>query len=127
MIDEAEVAQVLREHGARFAFVHGSRATGERARTDSDLDVGAWWGTTPAPAPWTIHLPARVDLLVLDGAPLWLAGRVAQHGRLLFDDDPPARVRWQADTRLVYLDDLPSVDARYREFTSRLAIRRIHG
>jgi len=24
---------------------------------------------------------------------------------LLFDDDPPARVHWQAQTRLVYLDE----------------------
>jgi hypothetical protein len=46
-----------------------------------------------------------VDLLVLDAAPLELAGRVALHGRLLFDDDPPARVRWQAQTRLIYLDE----------------------
>jgi hypothetical protein len=50
-------------------------------------------------------LPEGVDLLVLDAAPLELAGRVALHGVLLFDDDPPARVRWQAHTRLVYLDE----------------------
>jgi len=40
------------------------------------------------------------DLLILDRAPLWLAGRVALNGVLLFDDDPPAREAWQADTRL---------------------------
>jgi len=60
-------------------------------------------GTDPPP-PWKVDLPAGVDLLVL-GAALELAGRVALHGQLLFDDDPPARMRWQAQTRLVYLDE----------------------
>lgn len=120
--DEAAAAAALRAAGARFAFVHGSRATGERARPDSDLDLGAWWGYD-APDAWTVPVPDGVDLVVLDHAPLWLSGRIAQYGRLLFDDDPPARVRWQADTRLQYLDDRPAVDARYRAFAARLLAR----
>lgn len=122
--DEGEVAEALRRAGARFAFVHGSRATGERVRPTSDLDIGAWWGRD-APSPWTVEVPNGTDLVVLDHAPLWLAGRIAQHGRLLFDDDPPARVRWQADTRLQYLDDLPAVDARYGLFADRIRARRL--
>lgn len=98
-----EVLTALRRSGARFAFVHGSRAQGA-PRPDSDLDVAAWW-ERGAPPPWEIVLPPGVDLLVLDDAPLELAGRVALHGTLLFDDDPPARVRWQAQTRLLYLDE----------------------
>ncbi len=101
--DEDATAAALRRQGARFAFVHGSRAAGEGGPA-SDLDVGAWWGAA-APPSWDLDLPAGVDLLVLDDAPLELAGRVALHGRLLFDDDPPARVRWQAQTRLMYLDE----------------------
>lgn len=104
----------LRQARARFAFVHGSRAD-DKARPDSDLDVAAWWGDVP-PAPWTVDLPDGVDLVVLDDAPLWLAGRIALHGRLLFDDDPSARVAWQADTRLVYLDELPRLRQRQREW-----------
>lgn len=99
----AAVLDRLRRSGARFAFVHGSRAAGT-ARTGSDTDIAAWWGRD-APPSWELDLPANVDLLVLDSAPLELAGRVALHGQLLFDDDPPARVRWQAQTRLVYLDE----------------------
>jgi hypothetical protein len=83
--------------------MHGSRVAGT-ARTGSDLDVAAWWPGSP-PAAWDVELPPRVDLLVLNQAPLELAGRVALHGALLFDDDPPERVRWQAQTRLVYLDE----------------------
>ena len=121
-VGEGGAAQALRDAGARFAFVHGSRGTGENVRPDSDLDVGAWWGAD-APDPWDVRVPAGVDLVVLDRAPLWLAGRIAQYGRLLFDDDPPARVRWQADTRLRYLDDRPAVDARYDAFAARVLDR----
>ncbi len=99
----AEVSNALRRAGARFAFVHGSRA-GDGARADSDLDVAAYWGDR-SPAPWEVALPDGVDLLVLDAAPLELAGRVALRGEILFDDDPPARVRWQAQTRRIYLDE----------------------
>jgi len=97
------IITVLRRSGARFAFVHGSQAAGT-ARAGSDLDVAAWWPSDP-PASWDVLVPDGVDLLVLNGAPLELAGRVALHGELLFEDDPPARVAWQAQTRLVYLDE----------------------
>jgi hypothetical protein len=98
-----QLIERLRRAGARFAFLHGSRAAGTERR-DSDVDVAAWWGRD-VPPPWDVPLPEGVDLLVLDTAPLELAGRVALHGVLLFDDDPPARVEWQARTRLVYLDE----------------------
>lgn len=128
--DLAAVVEALRTAGARFALVHGSRAgvvPGARTtqhdpspRPDSDLDVGAWWGVDP-PDAWRVGLPHGVDLIVLDTAPLWLAGRVAQYGRLLFDDDPAARVAWQADTRLRYVDEIPAIRERYRERRERLA------
>ncbi len=117
--DEQRVADLLRCAGARFALVHGSRARGS-GRPDSDLDVGAWWGARP-PVSWEVDLPTGVDLVVLDTAPLWLSGRIAQEGRLLFDDDPQARVQWQADTRLRYLDEIPAIRERYRRRRIELA------
>ena len=33
-------------------------------------------------------------------------------GRLLFEDDQVSRVRWQADTRRVWLDERPALRAR---------------
>lgn len=100
---EEAAVEALRAAGARFAFVFGSAAEG-RSTPASDLDVAAWWGEG-APASWDVAVPDGVDLLVLDDAPLELAGRVALRGRLLFDDDPPARVGWQATTRRIYLDE----------------------
>lgn len=120
-VDESVVTEALREAGARFAFVHGSRTAARDLRGDSDLDVGAWWVRNP-PVSWEVRLPGYVDLVVLNVAPLWLAGRIAQHGRLLFDDDPPARVAWQGDTRLWYLDELPAIRERYRRRAAQLAV-----
>jgi predicted nucleotidyltransferase len=114
---EDAVIRVLRDAGAKFAFVFGSRTDpAAEVPDESDLDVAAYWGTGDAPEKWEVDLPRGVDLAVLDRAPLWLAGRVAMRGRLLFDDDPPARVAWQADTRLVYLDELPGLRQRQREW-----------
>lgn len=87
-----DLVAALRATGARFAFLHGSRARGA-PRPDSDVDVAAWWGASAhAPASFEVDLSPRVDPLVLDGAPLEVAGRVSTQGVLLFDDDPVARV-----------------------------------
>lgn len=112
------MAGALRAAGARFALVHGSRATGTHG-PDSDLDVAAWWDGT-APASFDFLLPPGVDLTVLNHAPLELAGRIALDGIVLFDDDPPTRVRWTAMTRKIYADELPRITRSHREFAEAL-------
>ena len=118
----AESAAVLRRAGARFAYLHGSRAFGQY-RPDSDVDIAAYFGGQP-PNAFDILLPPGVDLLVLDHAPLELAGRVAARGRLLFDDDPVSRVRWEATTRKIYFDELPRITRAHREFAASVTGRR---
>ena len=120
--DIAPIVAALRRAGARFGYLHGSRNDGT-ARENSDVDVAAWFGRPDPPASWEVDLPGAVDLLVLDSAPLYLAGRVATRGRLLFDDDPPARVRWEADTRTIYLDELPYIEQMTSEYLRALADR----
>lgn len=106
----------LRQAGALFAYVFGSRATGS-ARAGSDLDVAAFFADREVdPSAVAARLPGTVDLLVLDGAPLELAGRVALEGRLLFDDDSPTRVAWEATTRKLYLDERPRMERARRDF-----------
>lgn len=117
----AEAVADLRRAGARFAYLHGSRATG-RNRADSDIDIAAYFGNRP-PNAFDVLLPSGVDLLVLDDAPLELAGRVAVGGRLLFEDDQVARVRWEAMTRKIYFDELPRINRSHREFAAAAAGR----
>lgn len=122
-MDEAairtQVADTLLRAGASFGFVFGSRATGGGPRPDSDLDVAAFW-PGPAPASWEVLLPDGVDLLVLNDAPLEIAGAIALHGELLFESDPAARVRWVATTRKIWLDEKPRFERAHREFLEAL-------
>jgi len=119
-LDLEALRRTLRAHGVVFALVFGSRATGT-ARADSDVDLAVWsrgpldlWGLTGA-------LPDAVDLLDLATAPEGLAGRVALTGLVVLDDDPPARIRWQADTRKRHLDEA------FRRRRSRADFVRAHG
>lgn len=120
-VDPDDVIERLRSAGARFAFVFGSRSgaggPSHPVSDESDLDVGAWWGHEP-PDAWRVALPAAVDLVVLDRAPLFLAGRVAMWGVLLFEDDAAARVHWQADTRKRYLDEKPRWERADADFAA---------
>ena len=110
-----QIERVLREAGARFAFVFGSRARGD-ARPGSDIDVAAFFGADVDAIRIGARLPDHVDLLVLDDAGLELCGRVAMEGVLLFETDPAERVGWVARTRMIYLDEKPRIDAARRVF-----------
>lgn len=123
-MDEAEAAAVLaqsvavlRRAGARFAYLHGSRALGQH-RPDSDIDIAAYFGGGQPPNAFDILMPPGMDLLVLDHAPLELAGRVAVGGKLIFENDPVSRVRWEATTRKIYFDELPRITRAHREFAA---------
>ena len=113
--EEPSLVRALQQAGARFAYLHGSQVSGT-ATQRSDVDVAAWFGL-PVDS-WVVAstLPDAVDLLVLDTAPLELAGRVALHGQLLFELDPPERVAWEATTRKIYLDEQPRVAQARRDF-----------
>ncbi|CAN5728718.1 hypothetical protein BH24ACT5_BH24ACT5_28230 [soil metagenome] len=113
------VVGVLRRHRAAFALLFGSRARGDY-RPESDTDIAAWWHRDP-PVPWDVDIPAGVDLVVLNDAPLELAGRIALEGTVVFDDDPATRVRWVADTRKVWLDERPRYERAHREFLEAAA------
>jgi len=117
----AEAIEALQHHGAVFAYLHGSRASGT-ARPDSDVDIAAYFGGQP-PEAFEVLLPAGVDLVVLNQAPLELAGRAALHGKLLFERDVSARVVWEATTRKIYFDELPRLNRAHREFAEAVLRR----
>jgi len=94
----------------------------ERPPNQIERPAGLFGGQPPNA--FDILMPPGVDLLVLDHAPLELAGRVAARGRLLFDDDPVSRVRWEATTRKIYFDELPRITRAHREFAASVTGRR---
>lgn len=116
-----EVVACLRDAGVRFAFLHGSRAQ-RTHRSDSDLDLAVWLGDDVDELGLRSRLPDGVDLLVLDTAPLELAGRVAMHGLLVLDLDPAARVEWQATTRKLYADERYRVEQARRDFADATVV-----
>lgn len=121
-VDDERVAAVLdalRAAGASFALAFGSRARGGH-RADSDLDVAAWWPARP-PQAWEVELPGGIDLVVLNRAPLELAGRIAIEGVVLYEEDPAARVRWVAQARKVWLNERPRFEAAHRIFLEAAA------
>lgn len=117
----AEAIETLQRHGAVFGYLYGSRAAGT-AGPDSDIDVAAYFHEHP-PEKFEVLLPAGVDLLVLNHAPLELAGRVAAAGELLFEADAAARVGWEATTRKIYFDELPRMNRSHQEFAEAVLRR----
>lgn len=112
-------ARALRAQGALFAYVFGSVARSE-TNPLSDLDVAAFF-PEPAPQAFEVAMPAGVDLLVLNSAPLEIKGKIALEGILLFEDDQVARVRWESTTRKIYLDERYRIERSHREFLETLS------
>jgi uncharacterized protein len=104
----------LQDRGVRFVFLHGSQASGDASET-SDIDLAAFF-QEPAPVAFELDLPTGVDLLVLNDAPLEIAGRIALDGVLVLDVDEVSRVRWQSRTRKVYADERYRIERSHAEF-----------
>lgn len=117
----AAAVETLRRCGAVFGYLHGSRAS-QTSGPAADIDIAAYFAGQP-PESFEILLPAGVDLLVLNRAPLELAGRVALHGTLLFERNAASRVAWEATTRKIYLDELPRITRAHREFAETVLRR----
>ncbi|MGF1599797.1 MAG: nucleotidyltransferase family protein [Acidimicrobiales bacterium] len=116
-VDVDALTAVLRRHGVTFTLVFGSRATGS-ASASSDLDLAVW---SPEPIDdWSLRgsLPDVVDLVDLRTTSDGVAGRVAMEGIVILDDDPPVRIRWQAETRKRYLDEAFRRERFRRDFVA---------
>lgn len=113
MIREIVNVIAARDRGIAAAYLFGSQASG-RARADSDVDLAVLYARQPVPAlsggPLTLEgelersLGRRVQLVVLNGAPVDLAIRVLRRGRLVYERDRSARIRFEVSTRNTYFD-----------------------
>jgi predicted nucleotidyltransferase len=104
----------LQAAGAVAVYLHGSQAN-HTATKLSDIELAALF-PDPAPLSFELDLPPEVDLLVLNGAPLEIAGRIACGGTLVLEVDPLQRVHWEATTRKIYLDEKYRIERSHREF-----------
>lgn len=108
--------------GLAAAYLFGSFGRGEE-RADSDVDIGLLY---VAPPPSTLmgqpflasqeletSLGRRVDLIVMNTAPVDLIHRILRDGVLLFQLDPSARIAFEVRARNEYFDLLPMLQ-RYR-------------
>jgi predicted nucleotidyltransferase len=110
-----KTAAIFRRRGVRFAYLFGSRACG-RERPDSDYDFAV--SLTPARAAddsttalWLDLVRAlrtdHVDLVLLEEADLTLREVVARTGRLIYERDRDARIRFECRTRKEAWDEAP--------------------
>lgn len=124
----ADLGEVFRAHGVAVAYLFGSRAEG-RARDGSDHDVAvlfaaddfAFDATERLAADLATRLGTPVDVVDLARAGLELRGTVAESGRLLFGADEPARVRFEVDARIRWIEFRPVVQETTRSFLRRVA------
>ena len=133
-MSRSAVDRVLAAAGVQFAYLFGSRATGQhRSTSDADiaimpgqpLDLLAEVGLADQLAQ-ALQVPA-VDLVDLRRAPLWLRGRVLEEGRLLYSADEPGRVAFEVRARSEYFDFLPTQRAHRDQFLRRVAVRGLDG
>lgn len=105
------------------AYLFGSAARGED-RPHSDLDLAVLFRDDPPRTLAGLHLDLadrltgvlggrRVDLVVLNRAPVDLVRRVLRDGVLLLDRDRSRRIRFEVRARNEYFDLLPHLQ-RYR-------------
>ncbi|WP_295883553.1 nucleotidyltransferase domain-containing protein [uncultured Thiohalocapsa sp.] len=115
----------LQREGADLccAYLFGSAARGED-RPGSDVDVAVLFHDDPPRTLAGLHLDLadrltgalggrRVDLVVLNRAPVDLVHRVLRDGVLLLERDRSARIRFEVRARNEYFDLLPHLE-RYR-------------
>jgi uncharacterized protein len=126
-MDAARIEEGLREdlskrEGVACAYLFGSLARGT-ASADSDADVAVLFDRDPPralegvparlEAELTQRAGVRVDVVVLNYAPVDLIQRVLRDGKLLSDRDPSRRIAFEVRARNLYWD-LEPVLRRYR-------------
>ncbi|MBI5197507.1 MAG: nucleotidyltransferase domain-containing protein [Nitrospirae bacterium] len=108
-----EVGEMLfREDHVVFAYLFGSLAKG-RVSSLSDIDIAVYVDTTDHLAEYKLHLFDRLtdilgtgelDLVILNTAPISLAGRISQKKRILVDKEPFSRHLYESITLRKFFD-----------------------
>lgn len=62
----------------------------------------------------------EVDVVILNTAPLLLQQQVLKYGRVIYERDPLARIRFEVRARKIYFDVKPMLDYHSRELIRRI-------
>ncbi len=119
-----ELSQQLEEvPWVQFAYLFGSRARGQH-RPDSDVDLAVAISDAPPDAYRQLVRRLSVDgdlhLTLLHEAPPLLRYNVLRDGKLVFERDAAARIRFQVRTMSEYLDMLPGQERLVQAQKARL-------
>lgn len=122
---------VLDTEPVAFAYLFGSHAGGTAGpRSDIDVAVHLDGSADVDPLALRLRLAGRlegalgrgpVDVVVLDEAPLALAGRVRRHGRPVYSRDEVSRVRYESLTARRYHDFHIHEERMAREALARMS------
>ncbi len=116
--DRRSLEQLFSDHGVVLAYLFGSEAE-DRAGPLSDLDIAVLLDPEVRREKWSdVQLNLmnelmdlfdrnEVDLVVLNRATPVIAQQVAQHGQVLFEAHPGARVEFQVTALRRYVDTEP--------------------
>jgi predicted nucleotidyltransferase len=118
-----EVAKALeKDPRVLFAYLFGGLASGEQ-RPLSDIDVAVYLTDTASLAEFKLDLferlsvlfgTAEIDLVILNSAPLSLAGRVLQKKHVLVDKEPFRRHRYESLTLREFFDFSKKEEAYFK-------------
>lgn len=119
----AHIKKPFAKYGVKFAYLFGSRATGEDTIAASDYDFAVFFGVGTSQSRFAIRLrltealqeifaPARVDLVVLDDTrSTTLRYEVANTGRLIYEKDAGSRIDFEFRAMREYEDFAPFLEA----------------
>jgi predicted nucleotidyltransferase len=125
--------EVFADQPVVFAYLFGSHARGT-ARPNSDIDVAVHVDDGVADATYlelSLTLAGKLasragvgpidGVVVLNGAPLRLVGRVLSERRVIYSRDEGARVCYEVRMRALALDFEPRASALDRQLLARMA------
>lgn len=125
-------SEVFEREPVLFAYLFGSVATG-RARADSDVDVAVYLDPATPPEEYlnlSLRLAAalsdasdvgRIEVLVLNDAPLDIQGHAVTERTILYSRDEPTRIEYESLTLRQYWDWRIHADALDRELIRKIA------
>jgi len=128
----AALGQVGKERDIIAAYLYGSYACGQ-ARKDSDIDVAVLLEDAESYSALDLlrlgrELEARaglerIDVRLLNDAPLAARGRILTEGKLLYSGNDSKRVDFEVTSRSLYFDFLPHLEYLRKVFIQRTAER----